>query len=148
MEIARIWWRKWRWYERNSPAVEPDRHSSRDGAAGAHSRAGRSTETSSRHSATAGSMWASTTLFEPDVWLTISDEGRIRIGAGTFLNIAVMVAAQNLVEIGDHCMFANGCFVTDANHRFDDPTSRSPGRASPARARPASATTSGAAPTW
>ena len=26
-----------------------------------------------------------------------------------------------LVEIGDHCMFANGCFVTDANHRFDDP---------------------------
>jgi acetyltransferase-like isoleucine patch superfamily enzyme len=32
-----------------------------------------------------------------------------------------MVAATNLVEIGDHCMFANGCFVTDANHRFDDP---------------------------
>src|SRR3954447_12591616 len=61
------------------------------------------------------------TLFEPHVWLTISDEGRVRIGAGTFLNIAVMVAAQNLVEIGNHCMFANGCFVTDANHRFDDP---------------------------
>ena len=32
-----------------------------------------------------------------------------------------MVAAAELVEIGDHCMFANGCFVTDANHRFDDP---------------------------
>jgi acetyltransferase-like isoleucine patch superfamily enzyme len=32
-----------------------------------------------------------------------------------------MVAAVDLVEIGDHCMFANGCFVTDANHRFDDP---------------------------
>ena len=26
-----------------------------------------------------------------------------------------------LVEIGEHCMFANGCFVTDADHRFDDP---------------------------
>jgi len=25
------------------------------------------------------------------------------------------------VEIGEHCMLANGCFVTDANHRFDDP---------------------------
>jgi len=25
------------------------------------------------------------------------------------------------VEIGDHCMFANGCFITDADHRFDDP---------------------------
>lgn len=32
-----------------------------------------------------------------------------------------MVAAMNSVEIGDHCMLANGCFVTDANHRFDDP---------------------------
>ena len=32
-----------------------------------------------------------------------------------------MVAALELVEIGDHCMFANGCFVTDADHRFDDP---------------------------
>jgi acetyltransferase-like isoleucine patch superfamily enzyme len=33
----------------------------------------------------------------------------------------VMVASVGLVEIGDHCMLANGCFVTDANHRFDDP---------------------------
>jgi acetyltransferase-like isoleucine patch superfamily enzyme len=32
----------------------------------------------------------------------------------------VMVAAAELVEIGDHCMFANGCFITDASHRFDD----------------------------
>ena len=45
----------------------------------------------------------------------------MRIGEGTFLNIAVMVAAVELVEIGSHCMFANGCFVTDGNHRFDDP---------------------------
>jgi acetyltransferase-like isoleucine patch superfamily enzyme len=32
-----------------------------------------------------------------------------------------MVAAQELVEIGDHCMLANGCFVSDAEHRFEDP---------------------------
>ena len=32
-----------------------------------------------------------------------------------------MVASVELVEIGDHCMFANGCFVTDGAHRFDDP---------------------------
>jgi acetyltransferase-like isoleucine patch superfamily enzyme len=31
-----------------------------------------------------------------------------------------MVASHELVDIGDHCMFANGCFITDANHRFDD----------------------------
>ena len=48
-------------------------------------------------------------------------DARSRIGEGTFLNIGVMVAAADLVEIGDHCMFANGCFVTDSNHRFDDP---------------------------
>ena len=60
------------------------------------------------------------TLFEPHVWITAPGDARVRIGAGSFLNIGVMVASQSLVEIGDHCMFANGCFVSDANHRFDD----------------------------
>ncbi|MHB8656404.1 MAG: acyltransferase [Solirubrobacteraceae bacterium] len=61
------------------------------------------------------------TLLEPGVWITGPDAARVRIGAGCFLNLGVMVAAAELVEIGDHCMFANGCFITDANHRFDDP---------------------------
>jgi acetyltransferase-like isoleucine patch superfamily enzyme len=60
-------------------------------------------------------------LFEPGVWLTTPAPGRIVIGSGSFLNMGVMVAAAELVEIGEHCMFANGCFVTDADHRFDDP---------------------------
>ena len=61
------------------------------------------------------------TLLEPGVWITAPGTARIRIGSGTFLNLGVMVAAVELVEIGDHCMFANGCFVTDGAHRFDDP---------------------------
>ena len=60
------------------------------------------------------------TLFEPYVWITAPGEARVRIGSGSYLNIGVMVAAHELVEIGDYCMLANGCFVTDANHRFDD----------------------------
>ncbi|HEX8157301.1 MAG TPA: acyltransferase [Solirubrobacteraceae bacterium] len=60
-------------------------------------------------------------LLEPDVWITAPGGARISIGEGTFLNLNVMVAAQELVEIGAHCMLANNCFVTDANHRFDDP---------------------------
>jgi acetyltransferase-like isoleucine patch superfamily enzyme len=58
--------------------------------------------------------------FEPGVWLT-SDAGRISIGGGSLLNLNVMIAAVDEVVIGDHCMFANGCLVTDGNHRFDDP---------------------------
>jgi acetyltransferase-like isoleucine patch superfamily enzyme len=61
------------------------------------------------------------TLLEPNVWITAPGEARVRIGSGSYLNIGVMVASHELVEIGDHCMFANGCFVTDANHRYDDP---------------------------
>ncbi|MGA7703671.1 MAG: acyltransferase [Solirubrobacteraceae bacterium] len=61
------------------------------------------------------------TLFEPGVWITLPGSARVRIGEGTFLNMGVMVAAEQLVEIGDHCMLANGCFVSDASHRFDDP---------------------------
>jgi acetyltransferase-like isoleucine patch superfamily enzyme len=61
------------------------------------------------------------TLFEPGVWITAPGQARIRIGSGSFLNLGVMVASVELVEIGDHCMFANGCFVSDGAHRFDDP---------------------------
>jgi acetyltransferase-like isoleucine patch superfamily enzyme len=61
-------------------------------------------------------------LLEPGVWITAPAPARVRIGSGTFLNLGVMIAALELVEIGDHCMFANGCFVTDADHRVDDPT--------------------------
>ena len=60
-------------------------------------------------------------LLEPGVWITAPGSARVRIGAGTFLNLGVMVAAEQLVEIGDHCMLANGCFVTDSSHRYDDP---------------------------
>ena len=59
---------------------------------------------------------------EPHVWLTAPGRARIRIGPGTFLNLGVMVASLELVEIGANCMLANGCFVSDAEHRFDDLT--------------------------
>ena len=61
------------------------------------------------------------TLLEPNCWLTIGEGARLEIGVGTFLNMGCMVAVQDRVTIGDHTMFANGCFVSDASHRFDDP---------------------------
>ena len=98
---ARLWAQKWRWYERNSlpwnralihwefmrreafvrwpvhgNVLEALRQGRLEVGAGA--------------------------LLEPDVWITAPGEARVRIGAGTFLNLCVMVAAERLVEIGDH----------------------------------------------
>jgi acetyltransferase-like isoleucine patch superfamily enzyme len=117
---ARLWWQKWRWYQRNSLP---------------HNRARIHYELARRQAFARWPLHGNVlemlregrleigphVLFEPGVWLTAEAPGRIRIGEGTFLNIAVMVAAVQLVEIGSHCMLANGCFVTDGNHRFDDP---------------------------
>ena len=61
------------------------------------------------------------TLLEPGCWITMAPEARISIGAGCFLNKNTMLAAQESIEIGDHVMFANNCFVGDADHRYDDP---------------------------
>jgi acetyltransferase-like isoleucine patch superfamily enzyme len=117
---AKLWSQKWRWYER---ASLPHRRARLHWAM-AERRAfarwpihGDVLEMLDEGRLTIGEH----ALFEPGVWLTAPAPGRISIGAGTFLNLGVQVAAVELVEIGDHCMLANGCFVTDGNHRFDDP---------------------------
>jgi acetyltransferase-like isoleucine patch superfamily enzyme len=61
------------------------------------------------------------TLLEPGCWLTLSPQAQIEVGEGCFLNRNTMLAAIDRIEIGDHVMFANNCFVGDADHRFDDP---------------------------
>jgi acetyltransferase-like isoleucine patch superfamily enzyme len=58
----------------------------------------------------------------PGVWITVPGEGRLSIGQGTWVNMGVMLAAYEHVEIGESCLFANNCFVTDADHAFDDPS--------------------------
>ena len=117
---AKLWLQKWRWYERNTLPVEPRAHPLGDGAPRGVRAAGPCTATSSRRCARDAWRWARGTLFEPGVWITAPGDARVRIGEGSFLNLNVMVASVELVEIGSHCMFANGCFVTDGNHRFDD----------------------------
>jgi acetyltransferase-like isoleucine patch superfamily enzyme len=117
---ARLWAQKWRWYERNSlpwNRVRIHRELMRREAFARWPLHGNVLEAFREGRLEIGAH----TLLEPDVWITAPGEARVRIGSGSFLNIAVMVAAVELVEIGDHCMFANGCFVTDGSHRFDDP---------------------------
>jgi acetyltransferase-like isoleucine patch superfamily enzyme len=117
---ARLWAQKWRWYQRNSLPWNRARihwELMRRRAFARWPLHGNVLEALREGRLELGAD----VLLEPDVWLTAPGTARIRIGAGSFLNIGVMVAAHELVEIGEHCMFANGCFVTDANHRFDDP---------------------------
>jgi len=60
-------------------------------------------------------------LLEPGCWLTLAPGASIEIGEDCFLNRNTMIAAREEIVIGDHTMLANGCFVGDADHRFDDP---------------------------
>jgi acetyltransferase-like isoleucine patch superfamily enzyme len=116
----RVWAQKWRWYERNSlPWNRAQIHWEfmRRQAFVRWPVHGNVLEALRDGRLEIGPQ----VLFEPGVWITAPERARIRIGEGTFLNLGVMVAAAGLVEIGRHCMFANGCFVTDASHRFDDP---------------------------
>jgi acetyltransferase-like isoleucine patch superfamily enzyme len=118
---TKLWLQKWRWYERNSlpwNRVRIHREFVRRRAFCRWPVHGNVLEAFREGRLDVGEH----TLFEPGVWITAASDARIRIGSGTFLNLNVMVAAVELVEIGDHCMFANGCFVTDGNHRFDDPS--------------------------
>jgi acetyltransferase-like isoleucine patch superfamily enzyme len=122
---ARLWTQKWRWYERNSLPWNRARIHYEFMRREAFVRwpvHGNVLEMLREGRLEVGQH----ALLEPHVWLTGPGAAQIRIGSGTFLNISVMVAALELVEIGDHCMFANGCFVTDANHRFDDPVAPVP----------------------
>jgi acetyltransferase-like isoleucine patch superfamily enzyme len=117
---ARRWAQKWRWYERNSlPWNRAQIHWQfmRRGAFVRWPVHGNVLAALRERRLEIGAG----VLLEPGVWITAPGGACVRIGAGTFLNLGVMVAADGLVEIGEHCMLANGCFVTDASHRFDDP---------------------------
>jgi acetyltransferase-like isoleucine patch superfamily enzyme len=116
---ARLWAQKWRWYERNALPWNRARihwELMRREAFARWPVHGNILEALRDGRLEIGRH----TLMEPDVWITAPAPARVRIGSGVFLNLGVMVAALELVEIGDHCMLANGCFITDASHRFDD----------------------------
>jgi acetyltransferase-like isoleucine patch superfamily enzyme len=116
----KLWAQKWRWYEQNSLPWNRARihwELMRRGAFVRWPLHGNVLEALREGRLQVGEQ----TLFEPGVWITAPGAARVRIGSGTFLNQGVMVASLALVEIGDHCMFANGCFISDAAHRFDDP---------------------------
>jgi acetyltransferase-like isoleucine patch superfamily enzyme len=116
----RTWWRKHRWYERNRRPLRRwriDRHMARCGAFIRYPIEGEVLEALDQRRLAIGEG----TLLEPGCWLTLGPRARIEIGRGCFLNRGTMLAAVGGIEIGDHVMFANNCFVGDGDHRYDDP---------------------------
>ena len=116
----RTWWVKRRWYERNrrlGRRLRINRHMARCGAFIRYPVEGEVLEALDSGRLEIGRH----TLLEPGCWLTLGPEAEIRIGSGCFLNRGTMLAAMERIEIGDHVMFANGCFVGDSDHRHDDP---------------------------
>ncbi len=117
---ARLWAQKWRWYERNSlpwNRAQIHLHFMRSEAFVRWPVHGNVLEAMREGRLQIGTG----ALLEPNVWITAPDRAKVKIGKGTFLNMGVMIASEQLVEIGEHCMLANGCFVSDSSHRYDDP---------------------------
>jgi acetyltransferase-like isoleucine patch superfamily enzyme len=115
-----MWWRKRRWYERNRRPLRRwriNRHMARAGAFIRYPVEGEVLEALDQGRLAIGEG----TLLEPGCWLTLGPRARIQIGRGCFLNRGTMLAAVDRIEIGDHVMFANNCFVGDGDHRYDDP---------------------------
>lgn len=116
----RAWYRKRRWYERTHRRLNRmriDRLAAAGGFYIRHPIEGDVLEALRDRRLRIGEG----THLEPGCWLTLGPEAEIEIGGGCFLNRETMLAADERIEIGDHVMFANHCFVGDADHRFDDP---------------------------
>ena len=116
----RIWWAKRRWYERNhrlSRRLRIDRHAARGGFFVRYPVEGEILEALDQGRLRIGEG----TLLEPGCWLTLAARGRDRDRRGLLPQPRHDDRRAEQVTIGDHVMFANGCFIGDAEHRFDDP---------------------------
>jgi acetyltransferase-like isoleucine patch superfamily enzyme len=115
---AKLYLQKWLWYERNSRPLRRLRIHRHMLSAGAFIRF--PVEGNVLESLDSGQLrLGSGTLLEPGCWITIAEGARVTVGEGCFLNKNTMIAAHTEVTIGDHTMFANGCFVSDAAHAYD-----------------------------
>ena len=118
--LLRVWVAKWRWYERNSLPWNRARihwELMRRESFARWPLHGNVLEMLHEGRLELGAG----VLLEPGVWITAPGRATVAIGEGSFLNQGVMVAALERVSIGRHCMLANGCFVSDASHRYSDP---------------------------
>jgi acetyltransferase-like isoleucine patch superfamily enzyme len=118
----------WAWVARMGTAGSGSRHARRFGAVGAGSgfswppgptmnvhlvRIGDGTLIGPEVGISVG-MWPDEDLDGPDGWI-------VRIGDRVNIGRRCAIVARRRVEIGDDVTFATDVYVTDHNHRYDDP---------------------------
>ncbi len=47
-------------------------------------------------------------------------DGRVEIGAGSYLTYDVIIACSTTIKIGERCGLAQSTFIADGNHRYRD----------------------------
>ncbi len=118
----------WKWISRLAMAGQGTRHAARFGAVGEGSgfsfppgpsmnehlvRIGERTLVLSEVTLSVG-MWPGEVLDAPDGWV-------IRIGNRCTIGRRCALVGRRRIEIGDDVTFAPEVYVTDHNHRYDDP---------------------------
>ena len=115
---AKLYWRKWKWYERNS---FPRRRLALHREMYAH-------ESYARWPMHGNLVWALRTgraeigkgvHFDSGVWIDVLMDGHLKIGDGCAFNLGVFISCFNEVEIGAHTGVGNGSFISDGMRGFD-----------------------------
>lgn len=121
---ARLYYEKWRWFERNSwPArrLATHREMLRRECYARWPLHGNLIDALRNGRAELGTN----VHFDHDVWISVLQDGRLRIGEGSALNAGVFISVFQDLEIGAHTGVGNGSFISDGMRGFD-PRSETP----------------------
>jgi len=115
---AKLWYEKWRWYERNSL---PWRRLAIHRTMAAHEAYARwPVHGNLLEAVKQGRMDIGRNVyFDHDVWISVLKNGHLSIGESTVINCGVFISVHDRVEIGKNTGIAIGCFITDAMRHFD-----------------------------
>jgi acetyltransferase-like isoleucine patch superfamily enzyme len=116
---AKLWYEKWRWYERNSL---PWRRLAIHRAMAAHESYARwPVHGNLLEALKHGRMeMGKNVYFDHDVWIAVLKNGHLSLGDNVVLNCGVFVSVHDRIEIGKNTGVAIGSFISDGMRRFDD----------------------------
>ena len=115
---ARLYWKKWRWYERNNLPWNRLALHKEFMAREAYSR--RPIEGNVLRALRTGKLELGRGVhFEPHVWISVLTNGHLKIGDGVAINQGVFISCFDSIEIGDHTGIGNGSFISDGMRGFN-----------------------------